>query len=108
MGLQRWKQHQRRSEQRGVVHPRRRAQLGHGVFFGADRYEGGIYFASSVSDTSVLHDALVDNTVPGIVDKHGGCEHLRALLGEHRGAPLGARELVWMTDCTPHEALPQK
>jgi hypothetical protein len=81
---------------------------GMGVFFGADHYEGGIYFASSVSGTSVLYDALVDSTVPGIVDRHGGCEHLRNLLAGHRGPPLGAGELAWMTDCTPHEALPQQ
>ena len=79
---------------------------GMGVFFGPDNYEGGIYMASSVENTSEVWDALVDNQVPGIVDKHGGCEHLRSMLG--RGTKLGAGELIWMTDCTPHEALPQK
>jgi len=84
----------------GVEHP-----WGMGVFFGPDRYEGGIFMASSVADTSEVWDALVDNRVPGIVDKHGGCEHLRALCGP--GTKLEAGELIWMTDCTPHEALPQ-
>ena len=86
----------------GVEHP-----WGMGVFYGPDRYEGGIYIASSVSNTCEVWDALVDRTVPGIVDQHGGCEHLRGILG-HQGTKLQAGELVWMTDCTPHEALPQE
>jgi hypothetical protein len=48
----------------------------------------------------------VEKNVPGIVDRHGGCEHLRGIIGD--GTKLQAGELVWMTDCTPHEALPQK
>ena len=78
---------------------------GVGYFYGPDRYEGGIYMASNIADTSQVWDALVDKNVPGIVDKHGGCEHLRHLIGE--GTKLEAGELIWMTDCTPHEALPQ-
>jgi len=85
----------------GTEHP-----WGCGVFYGPDRYEGGIYFASSVANTSEVWDALVDKNIPGIVDKHGGCEHLRSLIGN--GTKLEAGELIWMTDCTPHEALPQK
>jgi hypothetical protein len=85
----------------GVEH-----RWGMGVFFGPDRYEGGIYMASSVSNTSEVWDALVDKTVRGIVDKHGGCEHLRSMIGP--GTKLQAGDLIWMTDCTPHEALPQE
>ena len=62
--------------------------------------------ASSVSNTSQVWDALVDKRCPGIVDKHGGCEYLRPLIG--KGTKLEAGELIWMTDCTPHEALPQE
>lgn len=64
--------------------------------------------ASSVSNTSEVWDALVDKNVPGIVldDKHGGCEHLRGIIGP--GTKLEGGDLVWMTDCTPHEALPQE
>ena len=47
----------------------------------------------------------MDSSVPGIVDKGGGCEYLRPWLG--KGTKLQAGELVWMTDRTPHEALPQ-
>ena len=79
---------------------------GEGVFLGPDRYDGGIFFASSVSNTSMVWNALVDSRVAGIVDGQGGCEHLRGLIGN--GVPLDAGELIWMTDCTPHEALPQE
>jgi hypothetical protein len=79
---------------------------GMGMFWGPDKYEGGIYMASSLGGTSKVWDALVDSKVPGIVDRHGGCEHLRGLIGE--GTTLEAGELIWMTDNTPHEALPQK
>lgn len=84
----------------GVEHP-----WGMGMFFGPDHYEGGIYFASNRSDTSTVWNALVDSSVPGIVDKGGGCEYLRPWLGE--GTTLKAGELIWMTDRTPHEGLPQ-
>ena len=80
---------------------------GCGVFFSDDKYEGGIYMASSVGSTSRVFDALVDHRIPGIVDVHGGCEHLRRILG-HEGKALKANELIWMTDRTPHEALPQE
>mmetsp|Transcript_25425 Transcript_25425/g.31328 ORF Transcript_25425/g.31328 Transcript_25425/m.31328 type:complete len:382 (+) Transcript_25425:119-1264(+) len=79
---------------------------GGGHFFQPDVYEGGIYFASNMTNTSVVYDALVDKSVPGIVDKHGGCEHLRKFIGP--GMKLEAGQLVWMTDRTPHEALPQE
>lgn len=78
---------------------------GMGMVFGSDSFEGGIYMASSVKDTCQVWDALVDRSVPGMVDGHGGCEHLRNIIG--RGTMLDAGELVWMTDCTPHEAMPQ-
>ena len=65
---------------------------GMGVMFGHDRFEGGIFMASSVSNTSEVWDALVDKNCPGIVDKHGGCEYLRPLLG--KGTKLQAGELI--------------
>lgn len=40
----------------------------------------------------------------GVIGRHGNVEHLRALLGP--GYRLGAGELVWLTDATPHESLP--
>lgn len=62
--------------------------------------------ASTLADTCEIWDALVDEGTDRIVDRHCGCEHLRVLLGP--GKKLQANELVWMTDCTPHEALPLK
>ena len=79
---------------------------GQGMFFETDCYEGGIYMASNLANTSEIWDALVDKNVSGIVDKDGGCEHLRPLLGP--GTKLQANQLIWMTDCTPHEALEQE
>lgn len=76
---------------------------GRGRLMGVDRFVGGIYAASDVGGTSRLYDALVAS-VRG-VDGHGGCESLREYLGP--GTMLRANELVWMTDRTPHEALPQ-
>ena len=70
-------------------------------------YKGGIYMASTVDDTTCIWDALIDNRVDRIVDKHGECEHLRSLLSRSGlGRNLRGGELVWMTDRTPHEALP--
>eukprot|EP00591_Stephanopyxis_turris_P000183 CAMPEP_0195521074 /NCGR_PEP_ID=MMETSP0794_2-20130614/17892_1 /TAXON_ID=515487 /ORGANISM="Stephanopyxis turris, Strain CCMP 815" /LENGTH=475 /DNA_ID=CAMNT_0040650541 /DNA_START=55 /DNA_END=1482 /DNA_ORIENTATION=- len=86
--------------------PAREHPWGCGVFYEPDMYEGGIYFASNVDNTSEVWDALVDKNVEGIVDRHGGCEHLRRFIGP--GTKLQANELVWMTDCTPHEALVQE
>mmetsp|Transcript_57431 Transcript_57431/g.69104 ORF Transcript_57431/g.69104 Transcript_57431/m.69104 type:complete len:405 (-) Transcript_57431:15-1229(-) len=78
---------------------------GMGIFFGHDRFLGGIYMASSTTDTSEVWDAIVHDG-PGIVDGHGGCEHLRSLIGI--GTKLEANDLIWMTDRTPHEALSQR
>jgi hypothetical protein len=68
-----------------------------------DELHGGIFMASTVDNTCAVWDALVDN---GGVDSHGGVDHLRPLLGEAR--LISGNELMWMTDKTPHEALPQK
>lgn len=80
---------------------------GCGVFYSPDEYKGGIFFASNVDNTSAIYNALVDTKQKiGIVDRHGGCEHLRQLIGPP--TLLKANELIWMTDRTPHEALVQK
>eukprot|EP00546_Thalassionema_frauenfeldii_P012571 CAMPEP_0178907362 /NCGR_PEP_ID=MMETSP0786-20121207/7330_1 /TAXON_ID=186022 /ORGANISM="Thalassionema frauenfeldii, Strain CCMP 1798" /LENGTH=298 /DNA_ID=CAMNT_0020579155 /DNA_START=759 /DNA_END=1655 /DNA_ORIENTATION=+ len=84
-----------------------RHHWGRGSFGGPDRYEGGIYLASNVDDSTALWDALVDASVPGITDRHGGIDHLRHFLPVSSATKLRAGELAWMTDCTPHEALPQ-
>ena len=65
---------------------------GLGIFFGQDRYEGGIYMASNIADTCQIWDALIDNRTSGIVNEHGECEHLRTILG--KGISLNANELI--------------
>lgn len=80
---------------------------GRGSFGGPDRFEGGIYLASNVGDSTAMWDALVDSSVPGIADRLGGIDHLGPLLPDSNATKLHAGELVWMTDCTPHKALPQ-
>jgi len=83
--------------------------------FSSDEYQGGIFFASSAANTSAVYNALVDTAGTsstldemkrGIVDRHGGCEHLRGLIGP--STKLEANELVWITDRTPHEEVVQE
>ena len=76
---------------------------GNGLMIERECREDGIYMVSSVADTSRVWPALIE--VPdAITDKHGGIECLRHLL--ETGISLGANELCWFTDRTPHEALP--
>ncbi len=60
---------------------------------------GGLYMASTIAGSCAIWDRYVK--VPGPM---GDCEHLRCELGS--GQLLDANELVWLTDRTPHEALP--
>merc|ERR550539_25868 len=93
------------SSSSAVFTPGHEHHWGGGHFMSRDEYEGGIYFASNISNTSIVYNALIDKNVPGIVDEHGSCEHLRPFIGP--GTRLEAGQLVWMTDRTPHEAVPQ-
>ena len=87
-----------------IFYPGREHHWGQGILFEPDRFKGGIYVASSVEGSTEVYDALVDKSKPGLVDRHGSCEHLRRFLG--KGTKLVENELVWLTDETPHEALP--
>lgn len=78
-----------------------RARWGGGTM-GKDLCQGGIFMASSVSNTCAIYDALIDQQT---TDSHGGMEHLRPLLNAPYLIP--ANELIWMTDRTPHQAVPQ-
>jgi len=69
-----------------------------------EEYHGGIFLASSVECTTEVFEDVVDHEY-GTVNQHGDIEHLRRYLGE--GILLDAGELIWLTDRTPHEALPQ-
>ena len=66
--------------------------------------QGGLYMASTVSNTCQLWDVEVDEPA-AVAGELGSCEHLRPVLGEP--VPMLANQLYWITDRTPHEALPQ-
>lgn len=76
---------------------------GNGYEIGHTPY-GGIYFGSNVSDSCALYpeDLVVDPEK--CVGRHGDCESLRGFL--HKRVLLRGGELWWMTDRTPHEAVP--
>lgn len=89
-----------KSQRRGGVHTEKHPSLswGGGGWGGRD---GGLYMSSTVGGSCAVWDTYVDT--PGHM---GDCEHLRDTLGNE--TLLKGSELVWMTDGTPHEALPQK
>jgi hypothetical protein len=63
----------------------------------------GIIMVSNVAGTSAVWPRLI--VAPEeVCDEHGGIEPLRHRLGPPR--LLGAGELCWLTDRTPHECLP--
>lgn len=78
---------------------------GMGMAFSPDERKGGLYIASNMNNTTAVWDALVDTKL-GAVDFHGGIDHLRPYIGKGKKLPAGL--LVWLTDHTPHEALPQE
>lgn len=63
----------------------------------------GIFMASSVANTCRIYNEIITKPEE-VADGYGGIEQMRAHLGP--GRDLEANELVWLTDCTPHEALP--
>jgi len=71
--------------------------------WGGRNREGGIFMASTVSNTCCLWDTLIER--PGLL---GDCEPYRPLLNHVRSINLAANELYWITDATPHESLPMK
>jgi len=79
-----------------------RAHWGCGDVNGHDIH-GGLYMASSVAGSCKIWNARLRDP-ENIVGHLGNIEHLRDLLGE--GCQLEAGELIWLTDTTPHEALP--
>ena len=65
---------------------------GGGDFYCPDKYDGGVFFASSVADASEVWNAPVNSRVPGNVDNdnHGGCEHLRGLERGRSSRPVSS------------------
>lgn len=64
----------------------------------------GIYMVSSVDDSCAVYPCLISDPHE-VTDAHGGLEHMRHHLPEDPRR-LKAGELCWITDKTPHEALP--
>jgi hypothetical protein len=78
--------------------------------WGAGRYEeedkefspsGGIFLASTIPGSSAVWDCALKT--PGLL---GDCEDLRDRLYSYGPTELEANHLYWITDRTPHEALP--
>ena len=74
-----------------------------GAYHGHTLPIDGIFMASSVANSCAVWPRIIYEPEK-ITDEHGGIEHLRELLGEP--VLLGADELCWLTDRTPHESLP--
>lgn len=70
---------------------------------GEIRRSGGLYIASSVADTTRVWNYHVKKT-KGVVGPGGDLEAHRNALGG--GTLLPANRLTWLTDRTPHEAVP--
>ncbi|KAJ3232734.1 hypothetical protein HDU78_006874 [Chytriomyces hyalinus] len=68
---------------------------------------GGIFVASNMADTCRVWDCLIEEH--GEVAGHlGDISHMREAIGGNKaGTSLGAGDICWMTDRTPHESLPQ-
>jgi hypothetical protein len=69
------------------------------------RYQGGLYMASNVDDSTRVWNCEIVNS-EDVVNTLGDLEHLRPFLGS--GNLLRSGEMVWMSDTTPHESLPLK
>jgi len=63
----------------------------------------GIFMASNVADSCKVWPVTVVDPEE-VTDAHGGIEHMRDFIGA--GRALGAGEMCWITDRTPHESLP--
>jgi len=69
----------------------------------------GIYMASNVDHTCAAWNCRIDEQdEANVIGKNGNLEHLRAVLPNNKKHLLKAHKLYWMTDRTPHEALPMK
>lgn len=67
---------------------------------------GGIWLASNIAGTTAVYPLTIDDPI-GVVDSHGGIEHMRDVIEKkYEKRLLGANELCWITDRTPHESLP--
>eukprot|EP01083_Nonionella_stella_P033529 91754_1 len=73
----------------------------------------GLFIASNVSDSCAVWNCRIverDDKKEKIkaMDAMGGLEHIRALMPKEQKYLLKEEKLYWITDRTPHEALPMK
>jgi len=80
---------------------------GMGVRLRAGQFDGGVFMASNMSQTTKLWPVELPRRPGGASHLGGGAEHLRGVL-ETGALALEPRadELVWQTDAVPHESLP--
>lgn len=67
--------------------------------------EDGIYMASNLQNSCKVWPYLIDKQ-SNVVDKYGGIEEIRSDIGE--GEFMKNNNIYWMTDATPHEAMPSE
>lgn len=81
---------------------------GDGQLTAKQELKGGIYMVSNVPDSCKIWNCKilppVDNS-PDIVGEHGDIDHLRSFLPGN-SQMMHANTVYWLTDRTPHEALP--
>ncbi|KAJ3098156.1 hypothetical protein HK100_005162 [Physocladia obscura] len=70
--------------------------------------EGGIFVASNIDESFRAYECLVENV--DTVGHLGDMSHMRDVIAFQSFGEilLKANELLWITDRTPHESLPQK
>eukprot|EP01084_Bolivina_argentea_P114345 203592_1 len=73
----------------------------------------GIYIASNVSNSCAVWNVIInerndENNIIKAMDEMGGLDHLKAILPNEQKYMMDGGKLYWITDRTPHEALPMK
>eukprot|EP01084_Bolivina_argentea_P095229 171217_1 len=72
----------------------------------------GIYMASNISNSCAVWNCRIvdrdDKEQKEIIGHLGSIEHLRTSLSKQEKYKLEEQKLYWITDRTPHEALPMK
>jgi hypothetical protein len=79
-----------------------------GGFATTQELKGGIYMASNVPNSCKVWNCKIlppDDNSPDVIGEHGDIEHLRAFLPSSCEV-MDANIVYWLTDRTPHEALP--
>ena len=86
------------------VHP-----WGHKLVITGTELVGGIFMASNVSNSCAVWNCTIeaDDNGDEVIGDLGNVEHLRDFLPS-QSENMGANEMYWISDRTPHESLPLK